>query len=91
LREIDGQRFITDPSPGDKLVVSSADELWEKKWDNVNNKFIISQSDYAQLQNIEKLKGKCLDKRKINMKAKQQQAKLLFYEFFRFVFINMFL
>ncbi|XP_077276884.1 uncharacterized protein LOC143905349 [Temnothorax americanus] len=30
LREIDGKRFISDPLPGDKLVSSSADGLWEK-------------------------------------------------------------
>lgn len=31
LREIDGKRFISDPLPGDKLVTSSADGLWEKR------------------------------------------------------------
>ncbi|XP_072745808.1 uncharacterized protein [Anoplolepis gracilipes] len=30
LREIDGRRFISDPLPGDKLIASSADGLWEK-------------------------------------------------------------
>ncbi|XP_014472039.1 PREDICTED: uncharacterized protein LOC106743059 [Dinoponera quadriceps] len=30
LREIDGELFISDPLPGDRLVISSADGLWEK-------------------------------------------------------------
>ncbi|XP_011151488.1 uncharacterized protein LOC105190427 [Harpegnathos saltator] len=30
LREIDDERFISDPLPGDRLVTSSADGLWEK-------------------------------------------------------------
>ncbi|XP_067209381.1 uncharacterized protein [Linepithema humile] len=30
LREINGIRFISNPLPGDKLITSSADGLWEK-------------------------------------------------------------
>ncbi|XP_029160809.1 uncharacterized protein LOC114932665 isoform X2 [Nylanderia fulva] len=51
LREIDGQRFISDPLPGDKLIASSADELWEKKNE------ISSLRDCRGIDNIYKRQG----------------------------------
>ncbi|GAB1864911.1 hypothetical protein CAJAP_05990 [Camponotus japonicus] len=40
LREIDGQRFISVPLPGDKLVASSADGLWEKNLKDMCHEYL---------------------------------------------------
>ncbi|XP_011698214.1 PREDICTED: uncharacterized protein LOC105456103 isoform X2 [Wasmannia auropunctata] len=40
LREIDGKRFISDPLPGDRLVASSADGLWEKNLRNMCHNYL---------------------------------------------------
>ncbi|EZA51014.1 hypothetical protein X777_10302, partial [Ooceraea biroi] len=56
LREIDGQRFITDPSPGDRLVVSSADELWEENLRNLCHEYL---DEIQELQLYESWKGWC--------------------------------
>ncbi|XP_032666492.1 uncharacterized protein LOC116841986 [Odontomachus brunneus] len=40
LREIDGERFISDPLPGDRLVLSSADGLWEKSLRNMCHEYL---------------------------------------------------
>lgn len=40
LREIDGQRFISDSLPGDKLIASSADGLWGKNLRDMCHKYL---------------------------------------------------
>ncbi|XP_018356266.1 PREDICTED: uncharacterized protein LOC108756739 [Trachymyrmex septentrionalis] len=58
LREIDGKKFISDPLPGDKLVISSANGLWEKNLRNMCHNFL---DEIQELQLYRNWKEWCED------------------------------
>ncbi|EGI70548.1 hypothetical protein G5I_00593 [Acromyrmex echinatior] len=58
LREIDGKKFISDPLPGDKLVISSANGLWEKNLRNMCHNFL---DEIQELQLYRNWKDWCED------------------------------